>query len=78
MVTLTTNEIYKMGHELSQSLIKNKVTLKNELNIKVDDESFKKIDEDLYYRSNPNGDDFSPSQSKIKVTFPCLEIFIYK
>ena len=43
MVTLTTNEIYKMGHELSQSLIKNKVTLKNELNIKVDDESFKKI-----------------------------------
>lgn len=78
MVTLTTNEIYKMGHELSQSLIKNKVTLKNELNIKVDDESFKKIDEDLYYRSNPNDDNFSPSQSKIKVTFPCLEIFIYK
>ncbi len=78
MVTLTTNEIYKMGHELSQSLIKNKVTLKNELNIKVDDESFKKIDEDLYYRSNPNDDNFSPSQSKIKITFPCLEIFIYK
>lgn len=78
MVTLTTNEIYKMGHELSQSLIKNKVTLKNELNIKVDDESFKKIDEDLYYRSNSNDDNFSPSQSKIKITFPCLEIFIYK
>ena len=78
MVTLTTNEIYKMGHELSQSLIKNKVTLKNELNIKVDDASFKKIDEDLYYRSNPNDDNFSPSQSKIKITFPCLEIFIYK
>ena len=78
MVTITTNEIYKMGHELSQSLIKNKVTLKNELNIKVDDESFKKIDEDLYYRSNPNDDNFSPSQSKIKITFPCLEIFIYK
>ena len=78
MVTLTTNEIYKMGHELSQSLIKNKVTLKNELNIKVDEESFKKIDEDLYYRSNPNDDNFSPSQSKIKITFPCLEIFIYK
>lgn len=78
MVTLTTNEIYKIGHELSQSLIKNKVTLKNELNIKVDDESFKKIDEDLYYRSNPNDDNFSPSQSKIKITFPCLEIFIYK
>lgn len=78
MITLTTNEIYKMGHELSQSLIKNKVTLKNELNIKVDDESFKKIDEDLYYRSNPNDDNFSPSQSKIKITFPCLEIFIYK
>ena len=78
MVTLTTNEIYKMGHELSQSLITNKVTLKNELNIKVDDESFKKIDEDLYYRSNPNDDNFSPSQSKIKITFPCLEIFIYK
>lgn len=78
MVTLTTNEIYKMGHELSQSLIKNKVTLKNELNIKVDDESFKKIDEDLYYRSNPNDNNFSPSQSKIKITFPCLEIFIYK
>lgn len=78
MVTLTTNEIYMIGHNLSQSLIKNKVVYKNELNIKVDEESFTKIDEDLYYRNNPNGTDFTPSHSTIKITFPCLEINVYK
>lgn len=78
MVTLTTNEIYTIGHNLSQSLIKNKVVYKNELNIKVDEESFTKIDEDLYYRNNPTGTDFTPSHSKIKITFPCLEIYVYK
>jgi hypothetical protein len=77
MVTLTTNEIFNIGSTLSQSLIKNQVTKKNELILVVDKESFLKIDEDLYYRNNTE-EEFSPSQTQINIAFPCLDIIILK
>lgn len=78
MINLTTNEIFKIGMELSDNLIANKLFKKNKLLLQVDDESFKKIDEDLYYRNNPDGKDFEPSFSEIDVKFPYLDIVIYK
>lgn len=77
MIMLNTNKISEIGNYISEQMRELKIN-DSILNINVDVESFKKIDEDLYYRSNPNDDNFSPSQSKIKITFPCLEIFIYK
>ena len=78
MVNLTTNEIFKIGMELSNNLFSNKLINDNKLILNVDDESFKKIDEDLYYRNNPNGKDFEPSFSQINVKFPYLDIIIKK
>lgn len=78
MVNLTTNEIFKMGMELSNNLALNKIINDNKLFLKVDEESFKKIDEDLYYRNYPDGKDFEPSFSEINVKFPYLDIIICK
>lgn len=78
MVNLTTNEIFKIGMELSNNLALNKIINDNKLFLKVDEESFKKIDEDLYYRNYPDGKDFEPSFSEINVKFPYLDIIICK
>lgn len=78
MVNLTTNEIFKIGMELSNNLALNKIINNNKLFLKVDEESFKKIDEDLYYRNYPDGKDFEPSFSEINVKFPYLDIIICK
>lgn len=78
MINLTTNEIFKIGMELSNSLFENKLVDDNKLVLNVDGESFKKIDEDLYFRNNPDGKDFEPSFSEIKVKFPYLDIIIIK
>lgn len=78
MVNLTTNEIFKMGMELSNNLALNKIINDNKLLLKVDEESFRKIDEDLYYRNYPDGKDFEQSFSEINVKFPYLDIIICK
>lgn len=78
MVNLTTNEIFKIGMELSNNLALNKIINDNKLFLKVDEESFKKIDEDLYYRNYPDGKDFELSFSEINVKFPYLDIIICK
>ena len=78
MVNLTTNEIFKIGMELSNNLALNKIINDNKLFLKVDEESFKKIDEDLYYRNYPDGKDFEPSFPEINVKFPHLDIIICK
>lgn len=78
MVNLTTNEIFKIGMELSNNLALNKIINDNKLLLKVDEESFRKIDEDLYYRNYPDGKDFEPSFSEINVKFPYLDIIICK
>lgn len=78
MVNLTTNEIFKIGMDLSNNLALNKIINDNKLFLKVDKESFKKIDEDLYYRNYPDGKDFEPSFSEINVKFPYLDIIICK
>jgi hypothetical protein len=79
MVTLTTNEIVKIGSFLSDSFVKNKATELNELKIIVDEESFRKIDEDLFYRNRTDEkQEFRPSDMEIIVNFPFIRIFIIK
>lgn len=78
MITLTAKELYEIGFDLSEKLAKNKLQSKNELYLTVDELSFKKIDEDLYYRNNPDGKDFVPSSTNIHVIFPNLDIIIIK
>lgn len=73
---MTSNDILQLGNELSEKLYKDKFHLKNELIIYVNDNFFKKIDEDFYYRNNPEGKDFSPSFSEINIKFPNLNLKI--
>ena len=79
MVKLTTNEILKLGSSISDTLIELRAIKNNELKIVVDDESFLKIDEDLFYR-NPNNvnESFIPSEEEINITFPNVVIKIVK
>lgn len=50
----------------------------NEFIIYVDSEFFKKIDEDIYYRQFPDGEDFTPSDNTIIVNLEHLVIRIKK
>ena len=73
---LNSYEILDIGETLDNRLHADGVLEKSELTIYVNDEELKKIDEDLYYRNNPEGKDFVPSEGEILVTFKNLLIKI--
>lgn len=77
MVYINSKDLFDIGTYLSDKMSEYKLGNKNELSIEVDEESFKKIDEDLYYRNNGEGE-FTPSFSTITVKFPFLDIKIKK
>lgn len=77
MVNLSTNRIAEMGNKIMEVLNDNKLR-NSELRIYVDKESFLKIDEDLYYRQNPEGTDFVQSIDEIQVVFDNLKLSIIK
>ena len=78
MVNLNINEISKIGNTIQEMLQAVGVEESSELIIKVDPYSLTKIDEDLYYRQNPQGKDFNPTEDKVIVTFPKLTLVIEK
>lgn len=78
---LTAYNIYELGNTISESLRKDGVySSGNTLSIYVNEDSFSKIDEDLFYRLNENkdGTNFVPSDDVIIVKFDNLDINIYK
>ena len=77
MILLSTNEILELGETLYNKVMKLNIP-SSELIIEVDDLSFKKIDEDLYYRQNPNGEDFIESEKEINVKYKTVNIKIKK
>lgn len=78
MVTLTSNEIFRIGKMLETELIQHKAKYNNQLVIDVDEDSFKKIDEDLYYRQHHENEEFIPSFDSITISFSLLTITIRK
>ena len=77
-VKLDKNTLIMLGNTVSEILIKAKVKEESVLHIKVDEYSFKKIDEDLFYRDEDNKKDFQPSEDNIQLKFNNLLIFIEK
>ena len=77
-VKLDKNTLIVLGNTVSEILMKAKVNEETVLHIKVDDYSFKKIDEDLFYRNEDNKKDFQPSEDNIQLKFNNLMIFIEK
>lgn len=73
-ITLNSNKIFELGDYISKFLAENKVKTENNLVIRVSKEELTKIDEDLYYRNKPKGEDFIPSDEDLIVKFENLNI----
>lgn len=73
-LTLNSNKIFELGDYVSRFLNENGLSHENDLVIKVDKTQLKKIDEDLYYRNKPKGEEFVPSDSDVVVKFENLNI----
>ena len=59
---------------INKFLFDNGLTKENDLVVKVTKEELKKIDEDLYYRNKPEGQEFTPSDNDVIVKFENLNI----
>ena len=73
-LTLNSIKIYELGEYITKFLHDNGLTMENDLVIKVTKENLRKIDEDLYYRNKPEGDEFTPSDNDVIVKFENLNI----
>ena len=73
-LTLNSMKIYELGEYISKFLNENGLSKENDLVIKVDKTQLKKIDEDLYYRNKPKGEEFVPSDNDVVVKFENLNI----
>ena len=75
-LTLNSYKIFEIGEDISKRLHECGITKKSKLAINVTNDELRKIDEDLYYRNNPNGTDYVPSDGELLVTFDNLIIEI--
>ena len=73
-LTLNSIKIYELGEYIAKFLNENGLNQENDLVIKVDKPQLKKIDEDLYYRNKPKGEEFVPSDNDVVVKFENLNI----
>ena len=73
-LTLSSNKIFELGEYIAKFLLDNGLDRENDLVIKVSKEWLKKIDEDLYYRNKPKGEEFVPSDNDVVVKFENLNI----
>lgn len=73
---LNTYNLFELGEKVDKLLHDNGIKKKSTLIIKVNENELTKIDEDLYYRNNPKGKDYIPTEGEIIVTFKNLDIKI--
>ena len=77
MIMLNTNKIQEIGdivsNQMRQLNINDSILL-----INVDKESFRKIDEDLFFRINENNKEkeFIPSEKEIIISFPNVKLIV--
>ena len=60
-------ELHKLGYDGKTSM---------ELNVKWND--LMKIDEELYYKQNPNGENFIPSKDELNIKYENIDLTIKK
>lgn len=77
MVNFSTQNIADIVETLSMKLREYGYTGNANLSVEVDKDTFKKIDEDLYYRQFPEGKDFVPSQGEIIVTLGPVALTVH-
>ena len=69
--------IFELGQMISSKLKEDGITQKSELCVYLNEEEFRRVDEDLFYR-NRRGDreDFVPSEGEIDINFEGVKIII--
>ena len=71
--------IFSLGSVLSETLAEYGVKEKADLIIYLNDEEFKMVDEDLFYRNRKDEkEEFIPSEGEIDITFEGTNITIKK
>ena len=75
-LTLNSMKIYELGEYIAKFLNENGLSKENDLVINVTKDELRKIDEDLYYRNKPEGQEFVPSEGVINVNFDNVKIII--
>ena len=72
-----TMSIFELGQLVSSKLKEEGITQKSELCVYLNEEEFKKVDEDLFYRTK-RGDrvDFIPSEGEIDINFEGVKIIV--
>ena len=83
MKVINAEKIFKIGEEVSDVLKENKVLNRTLLTIYGDEEWFKKIDEDIFYKLKNRGvidkeKEFIPSEDEILLEFENLNFEIKK
>jgi hypothetical protein len=73
-LTLNSIKIYELGEYISKYLNDNGLNKENDLVVNVTKEQLRKIDEDLYYRNKPEGQEFTPSDTDVVVKFENLNM----
>ena len=73
-LTLNSIKIYELGEYISKYLNGNGLSQENDLVVNVTKEQLRKIDEDLYYRNKPEGQEFTPSDTDVVVKFENLNM----
>ena len=72
-----TASILELGNSVSEFLKSEGITEKAKMIIYVNENEFKKVDEDLFYRNKTSDDEeFVPSEGEIETNFDLIEIFI--
>ena len=76
---LSSMSIFSLGSVLSETLAEYGVKEKADLIIYLNDEEFKMVDEDLFYRNRKDEkEEFIPSEGEIDITFEGANITIKK
>jgi hypothetical protein len=69
--------IVELGNTISKKMIENGISEKAELTVYLDEEEFRKVDEDLFYRMRKNNtEQFIPSNGEINLNFENVKIII--
>ena len=72
-----TASIFELGQMISSKLNDDGVTQQSELYIYLNDEEFKKVDEDLFYRNRQDeSQEFIPSDGEIDINFDNVKIIV--
>jgi hypothetical protein len=74
MLKLNSGKIFELGEYVSNFLHENGVTLESDLLVRLTKDDLKKVDEDLYYRNKPEGEEFTPSDENVIVNFDGFNI----